>query len=253
MARSAALQSPPRHTTGETQDPVVIVFAGAALDPRQSYSDQIEARLREAILAGTLPPGATLSEATVALAVGVSRQPVREALRQLAQESLVDVYPQVGTVVAPVRVTLIHEGRFIRRALEAANLAELVRTITPAQVAELKEILAAQRGAVDAGRPDEFFRLDEKMHSRFFAFTGRERVWTLVAGVKVHLDRVRYLLLDRVAKHAARALREHQALVSRLAAHDIAGVAKLINQHVDSVAEDLEVLRKHTPEGYFRD
>ena len=87
MARSAALQSPPRHTTGETQDPVVIVFAGAALDPRQSYSDQIEARLREAILAGTLPPGATLSEATVALAVGVSRQPVREALRRLESDT----------------------------------------------------------------------------------------------------------------------------------------------------------------------
>jgi DNA-binding GntR family transcriptional regulator len=56
-----------------------------------------------------------------------------------------------------------------------------------------------------------------------------------------------------VAKHAARALREHQSLVARLAAHDGPGVAKLIRQHVDSVAEDLELLRANTPEGFFRD
>jgi DNA-binding GntR family transcriptional regulator len=253
MARQLALQTAPRPAADPARDPVAAALAGGALDPRQSYSDQVEARLRDAIVSGALAPGTALSEATVALAAGVSRQPVREALRQLAQENLVDVYPQVGTVVAPVRVTLIHEGRFIRRALEIANLQELVRTIAPPQVVELRRVLALQRAAVEAGRADEFFRLDETMHSLFFRFTGRERVWTLVAGVKVHLDRVRFLLLDRVAKHAARALREHQSLVARLAAHDGPGVAKLIRQHVDSVAEDLELLRANTPEGFFRD
>lgn len=253
MGRIAVLQSPMRQPVEEALDAVATALSGAALDPRQSYADQIQERLRDAIVAGKLAPGTALSEATVALAVGVSRQPVREALRELAQEHLVDVFPQVGTVVAPVRVALIHEGRFIRRALESANLAELVRTITPAQIAEIKGLLAAQRTAVVAGRPGEFFRLDEKMHTRFFDFTGRERVWALVASAKVHLDRVRYLLLARVGKHAARALREHQVLVARLAARDGPAVAKLIHQHVDSVAEDLEVLRKHTPENYFVD
>jgi DNA-binding GntR family transcriptional regulator len=253
MPRIAVLKSPMRQPVGESLDAVSAALTGAALDPRQSYADQIQARLRDAVLAGKLTPGMALSEATVALAMGVSRQPVREALRLLAQEHLVDVFPQVGTVVAPVRVSLIHEGRFIRRALEAANLAELVRTITPAQVAEIKALLVAQRAAVVAGLPGEFFRLDETMHARFFDFTGRQRVWAMVASVKVHLDRVRFLLLERVRKHAARALREHQALVTRLAAHDAPGVAMLINKHVDSVAEDLELLRKFTPADYFVD
>ena len=253
MARIAVLRSPTRQPVGESLDAVSIALAGAALDPRQSYVDQIQARLRDAVLAGRLTPGMALSEATVALAMGVSRQPVREALRLLAQEHLVDVFPQVGTVVAPVRVALIHEGRFIRRALEAANLAELVQTITPAQIAEIKALLVAQRAAVAAGLPGEFFRLDEQMHARFFAFTGRERVWAMIASVKVHLDRARYLLLERVGKHAVRALREHQALVARIAAHDSAGVAMLINKHVDSVAEDVEVLRTYTPASYFVD
>ena len=100
------------------------------------------------IVRGDLPPGAALSEAAIAEAVGTSRTPVREALQQLLREELVEVYPQVGTRVAPLRVALIQEGCFVRRSLECANLLDLVGTITAAQRRELRSVLLQhQRGA----------------------------------------------------------------------------------------------------------
>ena len=118
-------------------------------------------------------PGTPLSEAAISSVVGVSRTPVREALRMLMQESLVNVFPQAGTLVSPVRLGLLHEGRFVRRALECENLVELVKVVTPEQIAELEDLLARQRQVLDAGRPNEFFALDEALHRRLLEFMGR--------------------------------------------------------------------------------
>ena len=77
--------------------------------------------------AGACQPGTSLSEAAISTTLGISRTPVREALALLADEQLVVIYPQVKTLVAPVRRSLIDEGRFVRSTLECANHAELVK------------------------------------------------------------------------------------------------------------------------------
>ena len=106
------------------------------LDPKSSYTEQVEHALRDAIVRGRLLPGTTLSEAAISAALGISRTPVREALTLLADEQLVLIYPQVRTIVAPVRRSLIDEGRFVRSTLECANHAELATTITEKQLEE---------------------------------------------------------------------------------------------------------------------
>ena len=134
------------------------------LDPQNSYSEQVEHALRDAIVRGRLLPGTTLSEAAISTALGISRTPAREALALLADEQLVLIYPQVKTVVAPVRRSLIDEGRFVRSTLECANHAELVATITEQQLESLAAQIAAQRKAAAAGDVAAFFALDETMH-----------------------------------------------------------------------------------------
>ena len=57
---------------------------------------------------------------------------------------------------------------------------ELVKVVTPEQIAELEDLLARQRQVLDAGRPNEFFALDEALHRRLLEFMGRERIWTLL-------------------------------------------------------------------------
>jgi DNA-binding GntR family transcriptional regulator len=226
---------------------------GFLLDRHTSYTGQVEDALRAAIVRGRLPPGTALSEATISSALGISRTPVREALALLADEQLVLIYPQVKTIVAPVRRSLIDEGRFVRSTLECANHAELVTSITPQQLDSLAALVAAQRTASTAGDVEAFFALDEEMHRSMFQFAGREHVWTMLQGVKRHFDRVRWLLLERVAYHARRAQQEHQAILDRLVARDAAGLAQVVNQHINAITGHLRELHDRAPESYFVD
>lgn len=248
------LVSPTRVDPKTAQQQIGRALAGAEpLDPRASYADQVHAMLRQAIVRGALPPGAALSEAAIAAAVGVSRTPVREALRLLAHGQLVDVFPQAGTVVAPIRIALIREGHFVRRALESANLADLTRTITDAQLRTLQDLVAAQARELKRKRVESFFSLDEQMHRRMFDFTQRGRVWSMIEAAKVHLDRVRWLRLSRVTGDAERALAEHRDLMDSLAARDGRRVQAAIQRHIDFVAQILVDARDLAPANYFAD
>jgi len=223
------------------------------LDPQISYTGQVEHALREAIVRGRLPPGTSLSESGISNALGISRTPVREALALLADDQLVRIYPQVKTLVAPVRRSLIDEGRFVRGTLECANHAELATTIDERQLARLDAFLAGQRAAADAGDVEEFFRLDEAMHRAMFEFAGRAHVWTMLESVKRHFDRVRWLLLERVAYHARRAQEEHEAIVDRLRARDTAGLTQAVNHHINAISLHLQELNDRAPPAYFVD
>src|SRR5207342_1467598 len=92
----------------------------------QSKADRVYQDLRRRIRELTLPPGAPLRKEEIALALGVSRAPVSEAIARLADEALVDVFPQHGSFVAPIRAADVRESMFIRTALEI----EAIRRIT---------------------------------------------------------------------------------------------------------------------------
>jgi DNA-binding GntR family transcriptional regulator len=195
-----------------------------------------------------LPPGTNLSEATISSVIDVSRTPVREALAQLADEQLVQIYRKVGTVVAPISMSLLEQGRFARSTLECANHVHLAQTITPEQLAEFGRIVDDQRSAVQAGDVDRFFELDELMHRRLFEFAGRQHVWNMLQPMKRQFDRVRWLLLDRVADHARRALAEHELLLAQMAARDVARLGATVASHIDRVGSHLSSVRERAPD-----
>jgi len=228
-------------------------LAGFKLDPAQSYTTQVHDALQQAILRGALPPRTSLSEATISSLIAVSRTPVREALAQLAEEQLVLIYRQVGTIVAPVRISLLEEGRFVRSTLECANHVQLVHAITPDQIAEFSGIVERQRQAVASGQIDQFSELDELMHRRLFEFAGRAHVWTMLEPIKRQFDRVRWLLLGHVSGHADRALREHEQMLMQMAARDVAGLGASVAGHINHITEHLTALRLQAPESYFAD
>jgi GntR family transcriptional regulator, rspAB operon transcriptional repressor len=228
-------------------------LANFKLDPARSYTAQVHDTLQQAILRGTLPPRTALSEAAISSLIDVSRTPVREALAQLADEQLVLIYRQVGTIVAPVSMSLLEEGRFVRSTLECANHVQLVQVITPAQIAEFSAIVERQRQAVASGQVDQFSELDELMHRRLFEFAGREHVWTMLEPIKRQFDRVRWLLLGHVSGHADRALREHEQMLAQMAARDVAGLGASVAAHINHITEHLAALRQQAPEAYFAD
>lgn len=232
---------------------LVAALENFKLDPARSYTAQVHQALRQAILRGTLSPRTALSEATISSLIDVSRTPVREALAQLADEQLVQIYRQVGTIVAPVRMSLLEEGRFVRSTLECANHVQLVQTITPEQIAEFSHIVDRQRSAVASGQVDQFSVLDELMHRRLFEFAGREHVWVMLEPIKRQFDRVRWLLLGHVAGHPDRALREHEQMLAQMAARDVAGLGASVAAHINHITEHLQALREKAPASYFAD
>ncbi|WP_213957151.1 GntR family transcriptional regulator [Variovorax sp. dw_308] len=235
------------------EGPLVTALAGFRLDPARSYTAQVHDQLLQAIVRGTLPPRTALSEATISKLIDVSRTPVREALAQLADEQMVLIYRQVGTIVAPVRTQLLEEGRFVRSTLECASHVQLVQTITPSQLEEFGQIVQRQRSAVSSGEIDRFSELDELMHRRLFEFAGRGHVWEMLEPIKRQFDRVRWLLLGHVAGHAERALQEHEQMLAQMASRDVAGLGASVSSHINHISGHLAALREQAPESYFSD
>jgi GntR family transcriptional regulator, rspAB operon transcriptional repressor len=219
------------------------------VDPTRSCSDLVLEVLREVIIRARLSPGTPLSEVAIANVLGVSRTPVREALRHLAQEDLVRVYPQAATVVSPLNEHFLNQGRFIRRSLECANVVSLAVEISTRDLRTLHEIIKAQGRAINVGPPGDFFQLDELMHQTLFEIADRSLAWTHIQQVKQHFDRVRWLL-NRDPKHSERAYREHVAIFERLKAGDGAGASAVMYDHISAITQDMVQLRKTMPSAF---
>ncbi|PXW95219.1 GntR family transcriptional regulator [Sphaerotilus hippei] len=229
---------------------LLTALRGLSFDPERSYTQQVYQRLRDAIVRGTLPPRFSLSEATIAATLEVSRTPVREALVQLADEQLVQIQRKVGTLVAPISMNRLDEGRFARSTLECASHVQLAQTITPVQLDEFAGIVDQQRSAVAKGEVGEFFRLDELMHRRLFEFAGRPHVWEMLQPMKRQFDRVRWLLLDGVADHAQLALAEHEQILALMAARDVGRLGAAVAGHIDRVGRQLPQVRQRAPDHF---
>ena len=118
--------------------------------------------IREKIITLEILPGTRLSENELAEQLGLSRTPIRESLILLAEEQLVYVVPQVGTVVAPILLAEIETAQFVRESLELAALTESLTRVTPQDLANLTAIVDAQRIADSRRSLSGFFTLDEE-------------------------------------------------------------------------------------------
>ena len=206
------------------------------LDPAASITPQITRILRERIIQNDLKPGDRISESELARHYAVSRQPVREAFIKLADQGLLEVRPQRGTLVTPIGYFAVLDARFLREAMEA-DIAKIVAAeADPATVAELRQQLDRQN-AVDREAPEGFFDLDDLFHRTLAEAAGKAGAWTQIEGLKSQMDRVRYLSLGefRIDKLIA----QHRAIVDRIEARDVPGTDTRIRYHLREVLQDL--------------
>lgn len=220
----------------------------AQLDDAGSAADRAYKLVRKAILDLTFLPGSTLSESALVEQIGASRTPIRQALQRLAQEGLLRIFPQRGTVVAPLDMAGFGEALFTRVALESAVAAEAARKATAPQRKALKDQVLAQRRAVAAGDDAAFFRLNEIFHRQIMAIAGVPNVWSVVESVKVHLDRFRAGHLTLTDPYPLRpVVEEHAALVDALARGDADRAGALMGEHVSKVVPRAALLRERRP------
>jgi len=203
-------------------------------------------RLRDAIVSLRLKPGERIADAQLALELGVSRTPVREAVLQLADEGLLEILPQHGTFVAPISLEAVREAQFVREALEVAALREVVERITDAELDELEAALAEQAAETD---PARFYTLDQAFHRRLMEISSFPGAWRIAARSRAHLNRVRILSLPG-PEVIAELVAQHVALVDRLRARDAAGAEAVLHEHLRMVYSHLPELERAHPE-YF--
>ena len=203
--------------------------------------------LREAIVGLQLKPGVRIDKAEVCQRLGVSRQPLSEAIARLAEERLVDVEPQKGTFAARIRLSDVTEAAFLRRALEVAT----VEAIAPAMDAEalnrLDRILRYQAAALRAKDTEEFYMLDVRFHLTLFGRLAKPRVAEVVEASRAPLERARRLLLPNPGR-SQNTLREHQAVFAGLAARDPEKARVAMAAHLDKVMAELKKFAAAQPE-----
>ena len=200
--------------------------------------------LRRRVLTLELPPGTALSENELAAALGVSRTPVRESLILLAEEGLVQVFPQVGSFVSRVDPDRVRDAQFLREAVELAALDDLPAELDDGVVAELRDNLARQHDpGLDLGT---FFDLDEAFHRGLLCLSGHDRAWSTVVAAKGHLDRARRLGLKETAPSAFAG--QHLEIFDAVVAGDLPRARATMRTHLRAVFDDVERIRRHSPE-----
>lgn len=179
---------------------------------RMPIAPQVYERIRRAIITLAILPSEALSEKELSLQLGVSRTPVREALIRLADEGLIDILPQRGSFVAPIRMKDVEEAQFIRESLEVAVIGRLARRCSPQFLIDIKANLTRQEIAVANENGDLFLELDEAFHRSFCEEAGLSKSWRVIQAVKLQMDRVRYLSLPDHS-HLRTMLAQHREIV----------------------------------------
>jgi GntR family transcriptional regulator, rspAB operon transcriptional repressor len=204
-----------------------------------SKTERVYHELRRRIRELELPPGAPLRKEELALELGVSRAPVSDAISRLADEALVDVFPQHGSFVAPIRASDVRESLMIRTALEV----EAVRRVAPLGDErlnrKLRENLSAQQEMLARGDLAGFYELDEDMHAMIFAALDSPRVERLLDAARAPLDRPRRLALPEAGRAEA-TYEEHRRLVDAIATGDPEFAAAAMRVHLLMVARAVE-------------
>jgi len=208
----------------------------ARAQPRfRTAAEFVEATLREAILTGVIPAGAPLRQEDLAETFGVSRMPVREALRQLEARALAEFHPHRGAVVAEISAADNADVGAIRMALEPMALRLSLPALTAEDFKQAEDLIADMDGEADPGRMGE---LNRRFHMTLYARAGRPRLLALVEQHLMAADR--YLRFQfSVLGYNPRSQDEHRALLAACRSGDEATACRLITDHVGQAAEQL--------------
>lgn len=190
--------------------------------------------LRADIVGMRRRPGEPIVERQIAETYGVSRTPVREALLRLADDGLVEIFPQSGTFVARIPLDSLPESIVIRTALENAGVRYAAHRASRSQIAALRANLMLQQECEAAGDLDGFHDADELFHGLIAEIAGFPGLWTFAQQVKVHVDRYRRLTLPEPGR-VGHVIGEHVAIVDAIADRDAPRAEQRMTLHIDGL------------------
>jgi GntR family transcriptional regulator, rspAB operon transcriptional repressor len=217
------------------------------IDTGETTAAQVERDLREAIIRLELSPGARLSEQDIANKMGVSRQPVREALIALAKSKLVDIRANRGTVVVRISARQMMEARFVREAIEVAVARRASMSFDTFTRHKIDKILIRQKAAMAAHDHNAFRKEDEQFHIAIADGAGCSLAWNAISDIKAHMDRVCNLQLRNPAS-IERLITQHQNIIDAIDTKDADGAGEAMRLHLNGILNDLPQIESDNPD-----
>ena len=189
--------------------------------------------LRQAILRGELQPGERLLEIHLADKLGVSRSPIREAIRKLELEGLVLMIPRKGAVVAEITEKSLRDVLEVRRALEELAMKLACEKILDEEIEELKVAAKEFEDALKTGDVTVYAEADVKFHDIIYRTTDNQRLIQLLYNLREQMYRYRVEYLKRDDSHDT-LLAEHQYIIETLEKRNADEAIKAICAHIDN-------------------
>ncbi len=226
-----APRSPVRRLPARRDTPAAPTRTTSLPLERQTVASLTVTRLREGILRGTYPEGEPLRQDAIADEFGVSRIPVREALRQLEAEGLVTFSPHRGAVVSSLSLAEIEEVFSLRADIECELLRRAIPGLTDEQLRQTTQILDSYERVLRDGEVATWGELNWQFHSSLYA--AADRPVTMGVVQRLHQQSDRYSRMQLALTHGERrANEEHRAIVAAVKRGDAKRAITLMKQHI---------------------
>ncbi|MDP2639193.1 MAG: GntR family transcriptional regulator [Betaproteobacteria bacterium] len=204
--------------------------AETVAEPRLLVEEVLE-RLRDLIVQGELAPGVKLNERVLCERLRTSRTPVREAIKFLASEGLVELLPNRGAIVTPITVTTVREMFVLLGALEALAGELACVNASDADIAEIRALHYQMLAHHARGELAPYFRCNQQIHLRLVESTGNATLANTYRALNGHVRRARYMAnLSR--ERWDHAVEEHQKILDALIRRDGALLPALLRGHL---------------------
>ena len=205
--------------------------------------------LRKQILDLTLRPGTELNLNELSDLFGVSRSPVRDAVKELSGERLIDIYPQRGTYVSRINLKMADDERFIRLNLELGSVPLFMENMTEKTISEMEDLISMQEKAFALRDTSLLLALDDKFHSIVFREAGRSGVYDFVLSRNGNYHRMRVIsfMFDAIASDV---IRQHRELLEAVRKGDADLFSSLDRSHMSKLTAETNSFRSTMPQ-YF--
>lgn len=213
--------------------------------PRRTSTDDVYDTIRRKVLDSELTPGSQILEQELAVMLGVSRTPIREALIRLQNEGLVEVIPRHGVRILPMSISDMREIYDVLISLEP-RAAELlaIRGASAAELAELKDACKRMKDALKRGDMEDWALADEVFHLNIVQLSGNKRLADIVLNCWDKVHRARYFTLRlRKHPHPMKSIEEHYEIIDAIRRGDARGASEIYRQHRErGLREQTDVL-----------
>ena len=197
----------------------------------RSLDGVVRDEIRRRILAGELAPGARLVELSIAADLGVSRGPVRAAIRQLEAEGFVVISPRRGASVASTTIAEALECYEVRTVLEELSARLAATRRSDADIARMTTILEQGRECIAAGRWDDLGKLNNDFHVALATASGNSQ---LVLLMKQYSQRIAWMFSRSAETRGERAWEEHATIIAAVERRDADDAAAHAREHIES-------------------